>query len=206
MNEANHVGTAQLETPVREQDKDAACMLRVAEGETAAFEDLVNRYQSALVQYFTIQSQDPVLAEDLAQEVFLRLYRSRASYRPTARFKTFLYRIARNLWLDNCRSKKRAGTPIHLDDEPDGTDRLSEKQTNDPTLSWGLNGRCLLRAVSDLPEKQRDVLLLGQIEEMPYPEIARVLEIPVGTVKSRMYHALENLRAHFGKKQGNRHD
>ncbi len=178
-----------------------ALMLRTAAGDVSAFEALVEALQGRLIQYFSMLARDAALAEDLAQEVFLRLYRARASYRVEAKLETYLYRIAHNLWKDHLRRIKRRAPVIRLD-EAVGVEHAASEET-DPTvmLDWDV----LVRAIGALPEKQRQVFLLSRIEEMSFPEISQVLEIPVGTVKSRMYHALAFLREMLGTHRGRAH-
>jgi len=159
-------------------------MLRVASGDLEAFAVLVDRHQGGLIQYFAMLTRDRALAEDLAQEVFLKLYRARRRYRPDARLETFLYRIARNLWTDHLRRQHRRGTWVSLED----TEPVAAVPST--VLDW----ETLERAVAALPEKQRHVFLLSRIEELSFPEISDLLEIPLGTVKSRMHHALAVIR------------
>ena len=185
----------------RNDDPGAALMLRAAEGDKAAFEALVDLYQCRLIQFFSLMAGDAALAEDLAQEVFLRLYKARASFRAEAKLGTYLYRIAHNLWNDHLRRSKRRGEVVAFD-EAVGADGLSRAES-DPTLllDWG----ALVSAIGTLPEKQRQVFLLNRIEELSFAEISRILEIPIGTVKSRMHHAVAFLRDALGAERGPAH-
>lgn len=177
-------------------DREQALMLRVANGDLGAFETLVDRFQGGLIQYFTMLTRDRSIAEDLAQEVFLKLYRSRQRYRPEAKFQTYLYRIARNHWTDHLRRQTKRGKLVPLEDqnEPPGDPAIT-------TIEWQI----LERAVASLSEKQRHVFLLSRIEDLSFPEISQILEIPVGTVKSRMHHALSILREALSPSGGRYH-
>lgn len=172
-------------------------MLACARGDHAAFEQLVIRCQDGLIQFFTMLSKNHALAEDLAQEVFVRLYRSRTAYRHQGRFKTYLYRIARNLWTDHLRRENPRCRDLSLDAPDRHGNPLSGTLAAEPRRGppSGKQNKALVQALLRLPRQQREVLLLSLIEEMTYPEIAAVLEIPAGTVKSRMHHAVRKLRA-----------
>ncbi len=170
-------------------------MLKAAEGNDHAFESLVHRCQGGLIQYFTLLSGSPQEGEELAQEVFIRVYRKRKSYQASARFKTYLYHIAGNLWKDQLRGKKQNNATFSLD-EPEQSDKIQEAQLAMACQPDSVLDRIsLLRAVERLPQDQRAVLLLNHIEDLDYPEIAKILAVPLGTVKSRMHHAMRKLRS-----------
>ena len=171
---------------------DADLLAAVKRGEEAAFTCLVVRHQRSLINFFFHLSWDRAMAEDCAQEVFLRLYSHRETYQPQARFTTFLFRIARNLWIDRVRSAAVHGKPASLDGllqdrvaspAPGPVEILTRRET----------GAALKRALEKLSEEQRAVVLLGEIQGLKYEEVGAILEIPVGTVKSRMHTALEKL-------------
>ena len=112
-------------------DPEAFLMMQFSEGDTEAFESLVNRCQGGLIQFFTMLSGNRADGEELAQEVFIRLYRSSQNYRPTAKFKTYLYRVARNLWTDHLRRKSSRGNLVSLealDASGQGLTQGAEKQ------------------------------------------------------------------------------
>src|SRR5712692_11662531 len=101
-------------------DQDLDLMLRVRAGDSASFEELLRRYRVPLVSYFRRMLRDPALAEDLAQEVFLRVYQARERYRPEARFTTWLYRIATNLALNAIRDRREVEAPVEAEEsEPE---------------------------------------------------------------------------------------
>jgi len=185
----------------RKEDPGTALMMRAAEDELAAFEAIVDLYQDRLIQYFSLLARDAALAEDLAQEVFLRLYRSRDRFRGDAKLGTYLYRIANNLWNDHLRRCMRRGSVVPFE-EGIGEAR-GAREPVDPTLM--LDWDVLVRAIGTLPEKQRQVFLLNRIEELSFAEIGAILEIPVGTVKSRMHHAFAALRTALGTNRGRAH-
>ncbi len=190
---------------------DVELMLRVREGDPEAFSDVMGRHQKPLLNYFYRLTWDRQKSEDLAQEVFLRLYRARASYSPQAKFTTYLYRIARNLWIDRYRSKKSSPGETSLD-SPIGRERGREFRLRDRIAAPGrtpqeeAGGRELVRAlksaVDELPEEQRQVFVLAQFQGLPYARISEIMEIPEGTVKSRMHAAVRRLRGLLG----GRHD
>jgi RNA polymerase sigma-70 factor (ECF subfamily) len=177
---------------------DAELMQRFGAGDDEAFRRLVSRHEKALLGFFWRRSLDRALAEDCVQEVFLRLVRHRGSWRPEAKFTTYLYRIAENHWIDRYRSKKSgpeiasfealvdeegasASFPGH---EASPTDRAGQRELGDR----------IRRAVSRLTDEQRSVFALAETRGMKYEDIGRVLDIPVGTVKSRMHAAVTRLR------------
>lgn len=135
-------------------------------------------------------------AEDLVQEVFLKLFRHAPSYQPTGKFQAFAYRIARNAWID--RQRRRAVRPPRAAGGSDEGEPSHELAASDPTPGALAErdeeaGR-VSAAMARLPETHRLVFELGVVEELPYCEISKLLEIPEGTVKSRMFHAVRKLR------------
>jgi RNA polymerase sigma-70 factor (ECF subfamily) len=188
---------------------DEELMLEVVKGNAEAFASLVGRFEKPLVSYFFRLGWDRHLAEDCAQEVFLRLYRSRADYEPKALLRTFLFRIARNLWIDHVRSKKSEGKvlslsqPLGSDAEGDSLQANLEGEAPKPSAQMRREDirREIEEALSFLPEDQRSVFLLCEVDGMKYGDVAEILGIPVGTVKSRMHTAVERLRARLTRKK-----
>lgn len=186
--------------------EDAELMLRFGAGDDEAFRTLVQRHEGALLQFFHRRCFDRALAEDLAQETFLRIIRHRGSWRPDAKFTTYLYRIAENLWIDRWRSRKAQPRETSLEDGipgsgSDGDDGLtlgsaSAAPGSSPAeLSADRElAAKIRRAVERLPEEQRAVFTMAEVKGMKYQDIAEVLEVPVGTVKSRMHAATTKLR------------
>lgn len=163
-------------------------MLDVQRGDRQAFAELVRKHQQSLLNYFN-RSGVYNDAEDLVQRTFIKLYSYRDRYRPTAKFTTFLYLLARQVWIDELRRNERRRR-LRLTLEADAVFQEGQRPTRrTPGLADDLQS-----ALSQLPEKQRAVVVLGVLQQMTYPEIAKVLKIPVGTVKSRMFIALRALR------------
>ncbi|HLF94543.1 MAG TPA: sigma-70 family RNA polymerase sigma factor [Planctomycetota bacterium] len=181
---------------------DAALILAIQKGKLAAFTQLVDRHQRSLINFFFHLSWDRQVSEDCAQEVFLRLYSHLGTYEPQAKFTTFLFRVARNLWIDRMRSEQaRGGKPVSLEapagfgEERSLRDRLSgPSPTPVEILARQETQDALKNAIDRLPEEQRTVLILSEIQGMKYQDIGAILDIPVGTVKSRMHTAMERLR------------
>lgn len=176
-------------------------MLAVQGGDIRAFEDLVLTFQRPLVSFFDRLLNNRGLAEEFAQEVFCRIYQYREDYEPRAAFQTYLYRVAKNLWIDHIRRKAHAPRTLSLDapiGEEEGT-LEARVPAEGPAPSARLEAEelavAIRAAVAGLPEKLRLVFVLGESQGMSYPEISEVLEIPVGTVKSRMHAAVLQLRA-----------
>lgn len=171
-----------------ERPDDTDLMLRARDGDDRAFGDLVRRYQKILLNFFA-RAGVQYDCEDLVQQTFLRLYRYRARYQARARFSTFLFLLARQVWVDEIRRRKRRERLVEaLEREPQP---VAESAPDARTGSGGLD---LADALAALPETHRLVVELGVYQELPYAEIAKILGIPVGTVKSRMFVALSRLR------------
>jgi RNA polymerase sigma-70 factor (ECF subfamily) len=179
-------------------DYDAELMLRVKDGDGTSFGVLLEKHRASVIHFTYRLVQEQAIAEELAQEVFLRVYRSRSSYEPTAKFKTWLFRIATHLALNWLRDEKHERGQERLDDT--STD-LPVRQVSDrrPSVEQELVYAVKLdevrRAVAALPEKQRAAVLMHKYEEMEYTQIARVLGCSESAVKSLLFRAYETLRA-----------
>ena len=181
---------------------DATLISAFQSGKLAAFSQLVERHQRSLINFFFHLSWDRQVAEDCAQEVFLRLYSHLGSYEPQAKFTTFLFRIARNLWIDRMRAEASRGGKAASLEAPSGfgeertlRDRVSAPSpTPVEILARRETQDALRHAIDRLPEEQKTVLILSELQGMKYQEIGAILEIPVGTVKSRMHTAMERLK------------
>ncbi len=182
-------------------DPDVQLMLRVSAGDNSAFEELVLRYQDRLVGFFFHLVHDRAAAEDLAQECFLRVYRSRERYEATARFSTWLFRIAHNLASNQKRGTVRR-REIPLANSSDAHDfqvneqNLAEKSALMPTRQLDSNEmRDVVRmAIEELSERQRTAVVLHKFEEMSYEEIGEVMGLGVVAVKSLLSRARGKLK------------
>lgn len=175
-----------------EKLSDEELMVLVREqNSTAAFTLLVDRYQTLLLNFF-LHWGVKYDCEDLVQQTFLRLYRYRRRYEVKARFKTFVLIMARHIWYDEWRRRARRERLVDaLAAEP----KLDYQEANSASASVGAAGDLDLEcALATLPLAMRQVIELGVYQDLPYAEIAEILEIPVGTVKSRMFNALARLR------------
>lgn len=179
-------------------DHDAELMLRVKAGDDASFGALLDKHRSPVVHFLYRMVQNQAVAEELAQEVFLRVYRSRSTYEPTAKFTTWLFRIATHLALNALRDGKNERLQERLDDN---SSDMPARQVSDhrPSIEQSMVYRARLeevrRAIRTLPEKQRAAVLMHKYEEMEYSQIARVLSCSESAVKSLLFRAYEALRA-----------
>jgi RNA polymerase sigma-70 factor (ECF subfamily) len=179
-------------------DYDAELMLRVKAGDGTSFGVLLEKHRASVIHFVYRLVQEQAIAEELAQEVFLRVYRSRSGYEPTAKFKTWLFRIATHLALNWLRDEKHERGQERLDD---GSPDLPSRQVSDrrPSVEQELVYEVKLeevrRAVAALPEKQRAAVLMHKYEEMEYTQIAKVLGCSESAVKSLLFRAYETLRA-----------
>jgi len=182
------------------RDPDTRLMLRVQIDDQRAFEQLVENYQSRLVNLLYHQLGDQQSAEDVAQEVFLRVYKARKTYQPTARFSTWLFHIANNLASNSRRSKFRR-REVDIPTTPSGqtrspADLATEKSALMPSrvLDQSEIQRVVQEAVQSLSERHRMALLLHKFEEMSYADIGNSMELSVPAVKSLLARARESLR------------
>lgn len=193
-----------------ESDPDVQTMLRFQRGDEAAFDELVRRFQRPVLTITTRYVGDPGAAEDLAQEVFLRVHRARASYQPLAKFSTWIYRIAANLCLNELRDRERfrplpmSTVPGEDDGEtrgqgdrgPRGAGGLLEVGVADPpsaALERDELRRAVMAAIESLPPNQRMAVILLRWQGCTYEEIAEALDTTVKAVKSLLSRAKENL-------------
>ncbi|SPE41093.1 RNA polymerase sigma factor [Candidatus Sulfopaludibacter sp. SbA3] len=179
-------------------DYDAELMLRVKEGDGASFGVLLEKHRLSVIHFLYRMVQNHAVAEELAQEVFLRVYRSRGTYEPTAKFTTWLFRIATHLALNSLRDGKNERSQERLDDD---SNDMPVRQVSDrkPTVEASMVYQSRLeevrKAVATLPEKQRAAVLMHKYQEMEYSQIARVLNCSESAVKSLLFRAYETLRA-----------
>ena len=163
-------------------------MSAVKDGDMRAFSELMSRHQQSLLNFFYRMGvyND---AEDLVQEAFVRLYNYRDRYRPTAKFTTFLYMIGRQVRLDLARKEVRKEAFVQKYSK-------DVEEQNLPNRSAAENRRIDIEpCLEKLPEQMREVIVLSFYQNLKYLEIAEILDIPVGTVKSRMFNAMNELRS-----------
>ncbi len=183
-------------------DPDVLLMLRAKDGDADAFAQLVAAYQDRLIAIFAHMFNDQSAAEDLAQDVFLRIYRARDNYEPTARFSTWLFCIANNVASNSRRSLgRRREVPLNIRDSgpigPNPGQRLiAEKSALMPTrqVARGEVQAVVRAALESLSERQRLALLLHKFEGMSYQDIAQAMNLTTKAVKSLLSRARESLR------------
>ena len=178
---------------------DEELLLQTGRGNSEAFEELVGRHESGLVNYFFRLHWDRYRAEDQAQEVFIKLFTHAGEYEPTAKFTTYMYRIAHNSWVDSLRRSKHERSQVSLDVQDDDGSSLRElilADGDDPRDEARKEEivEAVIRAVDSLPDEHKAVFVLSELEGMTYLAISRILQIPEGTVKSRMHVAVRRLR------------
>jgi RNA polymerase sigma-70 factor (ECF subfamily) len=179
---------------------DAQVMLRVREGDDAAFNYLVERYRRAMMGFMYRMVHNAAIAEELSQEVFLRVYRSRSSYSADAKFTTWLYRIATNLAVNYARDNKneRPEVKASLDETDEETGLSIDVADGRPNIEQEILRRERLRAirkhVDALPERQRTAVMMHKYQELDYRQIAEVLHLSESATKSLLFRAYETLR------------
>ena len=178
-------------------DPDAALMVKASAGDVPSFEMLLARNRTAVVGHLYRLVHNRAIAEELAQDVFLRVYRSRKSYQPGAKFATWLFRITTNVALNWRRDMRREAGLLRLDDAPLHARRI---QLADPlpradqSLVQAQRAREIRTAIESLPPKQVAAVLLHKYEGMDYSAIAQVLGCSVSALKSLLFRAYETLR------------
>ena len=177
-------------------DEDAQLMLAYARGEMRAFETLYSRHRGALYRYLTRQARDGEVANDLFQEVWSRVIVNRARYEPRAKFRTFLFTLAHNCFIDHCRRTKARPSGVGIEDA-DAADMLPapEESQPDSTLAREEATSRYRAALATLPAEQRDVYLLHEESDLSLEEIARVTGVGAETAKSRLRYAVNKLKA-----------
>jgi RNA polymerase sigma-70 factor (ECF subfamily) len=177
-------------------DEDAQLMLAYARGDMRAFETLYARHRGALYRYLARQARDTEIAHDLFQEVWSRVIVNRARYQPRAKFRTFLFTLAHNCFIDHCRRVKARPTGMGVDDA-DAADllRTDESAAPDRALERDERSRHYRAALATLPQEQRDVYLLHEESDLSLEEIARITGVGPETAKSRLRYAVGKLKA-----------
>jgi RNA polymerase sigma-70 factor (ECF subfamily) len=179
---------------------DAEIMLRVRQGDDIGFNYLISKYQRQIVHFMFRMVHNQAVAEELAQEVFLRVYRSRETYRAEARFSTWLYRIATNLGVNHARDTKheRAAQNVYLDQPDPETGSTPDVADATPNVEFELLRDERLRAIRahvlELPERQRTAVLMHKYQGMDYKQIGEVLKLSESATKSLLFRAYQTLR------------
>lgn len=192
----NRAGEAMDEELAHSNDHHVALMLRVKEGDTRAFEELVTIHQHAVIGTVAKMLGHPDDAEDIAQQVFIRIWKSAKRYEPQAKFTTWLFTITRNLVFNEMRRRQRKPAVSMNEREDDfhiGTPDDSSKNPDQSILQRELED-AIDRAIQELPEKQRMAVVLRRYEDMPYEEIGEILILSLPAVKSLLFRARTQLK------------
>ena len=190
-----HIGSAAADPA-----SDAAIMLRAAAGDEAAFNFLVGKYHRPMMNFLYRMVHSQAVAEELAQDVFLRVYRARESYRAEAKFTTWLYRIATNVAVNHARDTKheRAAQNVYLDVPDEETGTTPEIADDEPTVEQHLlreeRMSAIRRHVMALPERQRVAVLMHKYQGLDYRQIGEVLKLSESATKSLLFRAYQTLR------------
>src|SRR5271156_2483348 len=193
-------GTLEPAMAGAESYTDAEVMLRVKAGDQSAFDFLVQKYRRPLVSFMYRMARNTTVAEDLAQEVFLRVYRSRQTYEASAKFTTWLYRIATNLAVNHARDTRheRPEVTVSLDepDEETGStmDLADSKITAEESLVRRERTLAIRAKVEALPERQKLAVIMHKYQQMDYKQIAEVLKLSESATKSLLFRAYQTLR------------
>ena len=183
-----------------DESSDAAIMLRVAAGDEAGFNYLVEKHYRAMIHFLFRMVHNQAVAEELAQEVFLRVYRSRESYRAEAKFTTWLYRIATNLAVNHARDTRheRAAQNVYLDQPDEETGTTPDVADDDPNVEQNMlrdeRMAAIRQHVMALPERQRTAVLMHKYQGMDYKQIGEVLKLSESATKSLLFRAYQTLR------------
>jgi RNA polymerase sigma-70 factor (ECF subfamily) len=182
-------------------DPDTALMLKVSEGDTPSFGLLLERHRVSVVNHLHRLVRNHAIAEELAQDVFIRVYRSRSKYRPDAKFTTWLFRITMNIALNWRRDTRREAGFVRLDREFHGSRalQLSDQDPRaDDLLIRAQRAGEIRAAIETLPPKQLAAVLMHKYEGMDYTQIAGVLGCSIPALKSLLFRAYETLRHRLG--------
>ena len=180
------------------QLSDADVMLRVQTGDDSAFDYLVEKFRRPIVGFMYRMAHNQAVAEELAQEVFLRVYRSKQTYAAEAKFTTWLYRIATNLAVNHARDTRNEKSAVSLDEPDEESGQTIDVADGTPNVEQELLRKERLAAirqkVEELPERQRMAVLMHKYQNLDYREIAKVLKLSESATKSLLFRAYETLR------------
>jgi len=186
MREQERADTENDQTMKLAPDEDLMLEVRNGAGETLGV--LFDRYHTPLYNFYSKLTGDRTLSEDLVQEVFLRILKYRQSYQPGTPFRAWIYQIARNARVDHYRK-----SPKHITFEPEMMPPVMPKDS----AQHSEEAELLHRALMQMPEEKREILILSRFQELKYDEIARLLGCELGTVKTRIHRAIQELRQTF---------
>ena len=200
-----HQGSAGLTMSTRSDEgfgqlTDAEIMLRAGAGDDGCFEYLAAKYRRPIISFMYRMVHNQAIAEELAQEVFLRIYRARASYRADARFTTWLYRIASNTAINFARDTKaeRSSSSVYLDQVDEETGTTPDVADLRPLADQGMVRKERMRHIRDqvmaLPERQRAAVIMHKYQDMDYRQIGTVLKLSESATKSLLFRAYQTLR------------
>jgi RNA polymerase sigma-70 factor (ECF subfamily) len=174
---------------------------RILDGSQEAYRELVERYQRPVLSVISRMVQDPHLAEDLAQEVFIKVYRRLRSFDPDRKLSSWLFKIAHNTTLDHLRRKRVSTIPLEVegDDTLNPGDRIPDDTTENPDTRIHRSdiSRALEAAIADLRPEYREVVLLRYQQDLPYQEVAEITGLPMGTVKTHLHRARKEMMEHL---------
>jgi RNA polymerase sigma-70 factor (ECF subfamily) len=183
-----------------QSDPDAALMLRVKRGDRAAFSELVEKYKQPVMNFIFRRLRDETEAEDLAQNVFLQVYKSRGRYKQTAKFSTWLFTITHNLCLNELRRRSRHPAEsleeTHKENEEQPARQIEDKSqaaAPDNVLQSELAQK-IDEALAELPDNQRSAILLCRQEDLSYEQIAKILRCSLSATKSLIHRGRETLK------------
>jgi len=178
-------------------------MILVKEGDEEAFIEIIRRYEKKIINFFYHLGWDYYMSEDLTQEVFLKVYRFRKKYVETATFKTFIYTIAKNLWIDHLRRTRHDPDQLSLDTPLNSAqeagmlkDVIRDEHVSEPSKSMEQLeiSHAIVESVNALPEADRLIFMMIAKQGLKYKEVAEILDMPEGTVKSKLYYVYRKLR------------
>ena len=177
-------------------EEDLAFMTRIARGDEEAFRLLIEKHQHAVIGTIAKMTNNSPETEDIAQQVFLRLWRAAPRYKATAKFTTYLFTITRNLVFNETRKKTRRKEHSLEEQEDEWHQAIEDNSSTRPdqALSDRELSEVVDQAVAQLPEKQRLAVILRQQERMPYEEMADILDLSISAIKSQLFRARATLR------------
>lgn len=187
---------------VSEQELDLELVARVQQGQRQAFDLLVKKYQARILALILRFVRDRHEAEDVAQETFVRAYRALANFRGDAAFYTWLYRIAINTAKNHLAARSRRTPDVDIDSSEaellGGEDALRHTDTPEGELLARELEAIVHKAIAGLPDELRTALMLREFDGLSYEDIATIMRCPVGTVRSRIFRARDEVDRHIG--------